>query len=54
METKVKWLKISGITCTVLGAVLSVASALIDQKQTEMEIAKQVEEQVKAYMERVM
>ena len=54
METKAKWLKISGITCTVLGAILSIASGIIDQKQTEMEIAKQVEAQVKAYMERTM
>lgn len=54
METKIDWLKISGIACTVLGAILSVASGIIDQKQTEAEIARQVEEQVKAYMERTM
>ena len=52
METKVDWLKVSGIACTVLGAILSVASGIIDKKQTQVEIAKQVEEQVKAYMER--
>lgn len=54
MEIKIDWLKVSGIACTVLGAILSVASGIIDQKQTQVEIAKQVEEQVKAYMERTV
>jgi hypothetical protein len=51
MEQKVDWLKISGLVCTVAGAVLSIVSSVIDQKTTEAEIAKQVEEQVKRYME---
>ena len=51
---KIDWLKISGIACTVLGAILSVADGIISQKTTEAEIARQVEEQVKAYMERTM
>lgn len=51
MKKEIDWLKISGIACTILGGLLSILSESINKKQTELEISRQVEEQVRLYME---
>lgn len=51
MKKEIDWLKVGGIVCSVLGAALSIASGIIEEKKTEKTIAEQVETQVKAYMD---
>lgn len=52
MKTNSEVLKIFGIACTVIGAGISIISDIIGKEQTKLEISKQVEEQIKIYMER--
>ena len=52
MKTNSEVLKIFGIACTLLGASISVLSDIIGKEQTKLEISKQVEEQIKIYMDR--